>query len=1053
MYISVKDTKINLLENKFIKSITKQNIQYNLFQGSESDTPIVNVYVKNKENRVPLISSTNCKAIETFDNAVIYKCIYNGSTVDVSFIIDENEMLKIEVKSDSNLDFTFGFDVGAGDIGFLDDKEAYASQYIDSKIIKDNDCFAIAMRRTLGQSTGFPHIEFLTYDNVANYATEGFDFYPLSYKIDGQINANDLPSRDKHYELAMVGMDFEDVSEFSVLVKLDLNNENAISESIIKDSTLSDFVIHGECISYDANENVLGYVNGDNVKIDEFYSDMQLVEEKDGEILSFFTPTSTHVVTAAKELLVQRIHGNIITTGDSVNLKKDILVSTNYINGVFSAQNAVGNVGQNTLNSNIHSSLDLQKIYGQRLFVNIEGEYKRLNMPSFYEMGFNFSKWVYVLNNTTITITSYTDVSDASLSFEVESTNKVDMILIDSYRDNFELTQNDNNINFKFKDQTFQKGILPNLNYNINYNLGLIDLNNDALAIKDKNIYSVEYKNVDSISVVLSSSKSKEIVFDKVEFDASVKTYEKYIESVTNSMQLELKGNEEVTMFNHLIKWYTHNALIHFATPHGLEQHAGSAWGTRDVCQGPLELFIAFGKFDIAKTVLLEIFKNQNLEEGTWPQWFMFDEYSNIRADDYHGDIIAWPIKILSDYINMSGDKSILDEKVSYWSQESRSFTTEKYTILDHVSKEIEYIENNYIKGTSLSSYGHGDWDDTLQPANKQLRENMVSGWTVPLTYQGFMGFAKALSGYNEELKSSILQKAEAIKTDFRKHMIKDGVVTGFAYIENLDSIKYMLHPSDDETNIKYRLLPINRSIISEIFTEDEIKSHQEIVDTHLKCPDGVRLMDKPAPYNGGTMKYFQRGESASTIGREISLQYVHAHIRYIESMLKIGNGQNALEGLLCVNPFTIKKYVPNAEYRQSNAYFSSSEGDYDNRYTYEENFHLLKTGEVKVKGGWRIYSSGPGIYLNQLIGNFLGIKFENGNMILDPVLPESLLGLKVNFTLDNNIYEIEFKSKADTILFNDNKLVDRTNEKYRLGGFVVNSNLIMKENKIIIGG
>ena len=39
--------------------------------------------------------------------------------------------------------------------------------------------------------------------------------------------------------------------------------------------------------------------------------------------------------------------------------------------------------------------------------------------------------------------------------------------------------------------------------------------------------------------------------------------------------------------------WFIHNALVHYLSPRGLEQYSGGGWGTRDVCQGPVELLLA----------------------------------------------------------------------------------------------------------------------------------------------------------------------------------------------------------------------------------------------------------------------------------------------------------------------------------------------------------------------------------------------------------------------------------------------------------------------------
>ena len=117
--------------------------------------------------------------------------------------------------------------------------------------------------------------------------------------------------------------------------------------------------------------------------------------------------------------------------------------------------------------------------------------------------------------------------------------------------------------------------------------------------------------------------------------------------------------------------------------------------------------------------------------------------------------------------------------------------------------------------------------------------------------------------------------------------------------------------------------------------------------------------------------------------------------------MAKLGYGAEAWNSLFIVNPVLIRKTVPNALVRQSNMYFSSSEGAFDDRYEYARDFHLLKTGDIPVKGGWRLYSSGPGIYLHQLISNILGIRFSQKGLILDPVITDQL----VDCTLDYDCY------------------------------------------------
>ena len=81
----------------------------------------------------------------------------------------------------------------------------------------------------------------------------------------------------------------------------------------------------------------------------------------------------------------------------------------------------------------------------------------------------------------------------------------------------------------------------------------------------------------------------------------------------------------------------------------------------------------------------------------------------------------------------------------------------------------------------------------------------------------------------------------------------------------------------------------MTRSMLAELLTPEQVSHHLEIIEKELTFPDGVRLMNKPANYRGGVSTNFKRAEQAANFGREIGLQYVHAHIRYTEAMAKIG--------------------------------------------------------------------------------------------------------------------------------------------------------------------
>ncbi len=240
------------------------------------------------------------------------------------------------------------------------------------------------------------------------------------------------------------------------------------------------------------------------------------------------------------------------------------------------------------------------------------------------------------------------------------------------------------------------------------------------------------------------------------------------------------------------------------------------------------------------------------------------------------------------------------------------------------------------------------------------------------------------------------------MREDFNRHLIRAGTVAGYALFEpGRAEPELLLHPSDTRTGLCYSLLPIKRSIIAGLFTKEQAQHHLRLIREHLLFPDGVRLMDKPVAYHGGPELVFRRAESSSFFGREIGLMYVHAHLRYGEAMAALREADALWEALQVANPITVTERVAHASPRQRNAYFSSSDAAFPDRYLASAEWPRVKSGEVAVEGGWRIYSSGPGLYTNMLLAHAFGIRRRFGERVVDPVLPQRVGHVTLEMDID----------------------------------------------------
>jgi cellobiose phosphorylase len=202
--------------------------------------------------------------------------------------------------------------------------------------------------------------------------------------------------------------------------------------------------------------------------------------------------------------------------------------------------------------------------------------------------------------------------------------------------------------------------------------------------------------------------------------------------------------------------------------------------------------------------------------------------------------------------------------------------------------------------------------------------------------------------------------------------------------------------------------------------------------------------MDRPLRYRGGPQAIFQRAESSTYFGREIGLMYVHEHLRYAESQARLGKPDALLRALRQAIPVDYRQVVPQGDVRQANCYYSSSDVVFKSRYDADTRYADVLAGRMPLKGGWRVYSSGPGIYVALVVWRLLGLRVEFGNLILDPVLARSLDGLQASLQFRGRavrfVYRVGGPGFGPHAVSINGKAAafDREDNPYRQGGAVI---------------
>ncbi|SFB72552.1 GH36-type glycosyl hydrolase domain-containing protein [Tropicimonas isoalkanivorans] len=939
----------------------------------------------------------------------------------------------------AHCDTVFMQDIGLGDRGFLANNEAYACQYLDHHVAPLPAAGpVILMRQNLAQGDAHPWVAHGCLDGVAGFATDfrqilgphhrdraGFDLpYGAnlrSERLQGEcavaalqslpceiapgqtVSRTFFGSYSPDHPAASGEADMtslEDVRLASQAFEPRHVALNPIARSVVEDA------------------QPLEVLPMSDADIADRYPE-RTHEERDGEeLLSFFVPAAVgnrHVVAAAKDRRVARRHGTILLSGESWLPTDDVLSLTCWMHGVFGAQLTLGNTSLHKLFSVARDPYNIVRSTGLRILVDLGDGWRHLTTPTLFEMGLQDCRWIYQLADRTITV-STTVAGEAAAQVRVSVDGPACRFLAFGHlvmgerelmqAAPVEIDTESLRATFRPAEGQIWHTHYPQAAFHLVSStpdsidaIGSDELLQDAPVDRAGEFIAVRsHATTDFCLSIVGSLTSRE------EADALAERYSRGVgdeaireetapfwQSVTPELAFG-GGGETAEAMTTLLPWLVHNGRVHAAVPHGLEQYTGAAWGTRDVCQGPVELLLSLRKDETVRDILIEVLSQQDEVRGDWPQWFMLEPYSFIRDSGAHGDVIIWPLKAVCDYVEETGDFAFLDSSVGWRREGGLAASDQSSPVVDHLERLLAAVESRFLPGTALIQYGHGDWNDSLQPVDRAKRDWMVSSWTVALLYQQLRRYQRILEKAGRGTPAERCETlATQMREDFHRHLVLDGTVAGYAVFDAEDAApEVLLHPADQTTGVSCSLISITQAVVAGLVTPEQTEHHLNVLRDHLSFPDGVRLMDKPVAYTGGVEKLFRRAESAAFFGREIGLMYVHAHLRYAEMLSELDDAAGFWDALAVINPILVTERLEHAALRQRNAYFSSSDAAFADRYQASAEWDRVKRGTIPVEAGWRIYSSGPGLYINMLMRHGLGARRSFGDAETAPLdLPE----------------------------------------------------------------
>jgi 1,2-beta-oligoglucan phosphorylase len=1056
--------RFQLNANGSIRRMDHRDILLNLFLGTEIEGGPANIYLRRlgeSTEFTPLIGPLCPAAIRVDQQGMTGSGEWRGIRFRVSLRLAASSPawfwhVDLENSGDrtETVDLIYTQDMGLALYGFLRINEYYVSHYVDHTPLSHPELgFAVASRQNQTMSGRHPWTLIGSLGKGTSFSTDALQFHGLATR-NGESPlglTRGLPGARLQHEHSMVAVQDTPVrlepGEGAKLGFFGWFEEDHPGASSGKDLLFADKALglpeavpETEPIAAGGAKppaslfsaahllNAQELTEADIAKL--FGDDLREVEREGGKVISFFTGSNRHVVLKAKELKALRPHANILRTGSRLVPDEASLTSNAWMGGVFHSMVTQGHVSINRFLSTPHSYLSLLRGNGQRVFVELAGAWHLLDVPSAFEMGPQFCRWIYKHADGLIAVRSEAaiDRHELTLSLEVMSGSSVRFLLSSHVALNGDDGSDAVAVRYSRDDRgVFVRPIpdsdvgrrFPEGGFRIEPSAGTVveKTGGDELLFLDGRSRSLPYLCLISAPAVSVRFCIKGCLVSNDRAGMAGSDGARFWTDITSSLRIKPPAGSPLALgaggFAEILPWFIQNVLIHYLAPRGLEQYTGGGWGTRDICQGPLEMLLALGRPEAIRDLLISLFRAQN-PDGDWPQWFMFfDRERKIRAGESHGDIVFWPVLATAQYLLASEDASLLDEIVPFYHPEGEE-KAERGSINQHVERALSVINARVIPGTRLTAYGLGDWNDSMQPHDPAMRERLCSAWTVTLHFQTLKAMAAAMQRLGRSDRTKKFKAAAAqVGEEFQRYLVVDDVLTGFAYFHEDGRIDYLLHPRDRATGVAYSLLPMIHAIINGLLTHEQAKKHLDLILAHLHGPDGARLFNRPMEYRGGIQKHFQRAESASFFGREIGLMYMHAHLRYAEALARYGDAEGFFLALRQANPIGIRTLVPGATLRQANCYYSSSDAAFRDRYEAFSEYERVKKGEVPLDGGWRIYSSGPGIWTRLMLHNFLGLRRERSFLSIDPVIPSSLDGLKVAMEWDGRLMDITYHIKC----------------------------------------
>ena len=405
-------------------------------------------------------------------------------------------------------------------------------------------------------------------------------------------------------------------------------------------------------------------------------------------------------------------------------------------------------------------------------------------------------------------------------------------------------------------------------------------------------------------------------------------------------------------------------------------------------------LSLVHSKPELVKEQILLCASRQFIE-GDVQHWWHPPKGRGVRttcSDDY-----LWLPFVTSKYIEVTGDKTILDESIHFLEGRLLNAGEESYydlpirsdkmaTLYEHCVKAIEHGLRFGEHG--LPFIGSGDWNDGMDKVGNHGKGESV--WLAFFLYDILISFTEiARLKIDKVFEKTCRQAAATLKININKNAW-DGEWYRRAYFDDGSPLG-----SKENEECKIDSIAQSWSVLSKGGDSKRSLIAMQSAGKYLvRKEDGmIQLFDPPfdkSAMNPGYIKGYVPGV------RENGGQYTHAAIWLVMAFAALGDKERTWELLKMINPVNRGSDATKIATYKVEPYVIAAD--------------VYAEPNNKGRGGWTWYTGSAGWMYQLIIGSFAGLKRKGNILSFTPCIPAEWDLLKINYRYMDTMYEIELK-------------------------------------------